>query len=130
MNFTDCLVCDNLKTNLLPRPHHVTVLSPCSNMEAYLLLEAARSNRQISLMRKNLAYEIIHRNTIALQLNRIMLEKAEQDLQQADELVGQVRLTVRQCGHSVAFKSAIKELWPQRSELCILEFFSSTVSHH
>ena len=50
-------------------------------MEAYLLLEAAQSDRQISLMRKKLAYEIIHRNTIALQLNRIVLEKAKEDFQ-------------------------------------------------
>ena len=63
---------------------------PCSNMEAYLLLEAARSDRQISLMRKNLAYEIIHRNTITLQLNHIVLEKAEEDFQRAEELIGQV----------------------------------------
>jgi len=35
----------------------------------FLLLEAARSDRQISLMWKNLAYEIVHRNTIVLQFN-------------------------------------------------------------
>ena len=45
-------------------------------------------------MRKNLAHEIVHRNTIALQLNRIMLEKAEEDVLQAEELIGCVRLIV------------------------------------
>ena len=53
-------------------------------------MEAARSNRQISSMRKDLAYEIVHRNSIALQLNRLMLERAETDLDAADELVGHV----------------------------------------
>ena len=59
-------------------------------MEAYLLLEAAQSDHQISLMRKDLAYEIVHRNTIALQLNHIILERAETDLHAADEFVGHV----------------------------------------
>ena len=91
-------------------------------MEAYLLLEAARSDQQISLtMRKKLAYEIIHRNTIALQLNRIVLEKAEEDFQRAEELIGRVQLTVRQSGHSTAFENFIKEPWPHRGEF-FLEF--------
>ena len=41
---------------------------PCNSMEAYLLLEAARSDRQICLMCKDLACEVIHCNTIALQV--------------------------------------------------------------
>ena len=69
-------------------------------MEAYLLLEAAQSDRQISLMWKDLTYEIMHRNTIALQFNWIMLEQAERDLHAADELVGCVCLTIRESGHS------------------------------
>ncbi|KAI5996642.1 hypothetical protein EDC04DRAFT_2979373 [Pisolithus marmoratus] len=47
---------------------------PCDSMEAYLLLEVARSDRQISLKWKDLAYEIVHHNTITLQLNHIFLE--------------------------------------------------------
>ena len=94
-------------------------------MEAYLLLEAARSDRQISLMRKDLAYEIVHRNTIALQLNRIILERVETDLHAADEFVGHVRLTIRQSGHSAAVEYAMRESWPRCSpagEFCILSF--------
>lgn len=45
-----------------------------------------------------------------------MLEKAEEDLQQADELIGQVHLTVRQSGHSAAFENAIKESRPRRGQ--------------
>ena len=45
---------------------------------------------------------------LRMQLNRIMLEKVEEDLQQADELIGQVHLTVRQSGHSVASENAMK----------------------
>ena len=67
-------------------------------------------------MRKNLAHEIVHRNTIALQLNRIMLEKAEEDLLQAEELIGRVRLTVRQCGYSAAHRYAMKEPWSHRGQ--------------
>ena len=63
-------------------------------------------------MRKDLTYEIIHRNTIALQLNRIMLERAEKDLHAADKLVGHVHLTIRQSGHSTAFEYAMQESWP------------------
>ncbi|KAI5990600.1 hypothetical protein EDD15DRAFT_2369661 [Pisolithus albus] len=97
---------------------------PCSSMEAYPLLEAAQSDRQISLMRKDLAYEIVHRNTIALQLNRIMLERAEADLLAAVELVGHVRLTIRQSGHSAAVEYAMRESWtrrPQASKSSIFE---------
>jgi len=80
---------------------------PCSSMEAYLLLEVARSNRQISLMQKDLTYEIVHHNAVALQLNHIVLERVERDLHTADELVGHVRLTIRQTGHSAAFEHAM-----------------------
>lgn len=78
-------------------------------MEAYLLLEAARSNRQISRMRTDLAVEIVHRNTIALQFNRLVLERAQNDLRAADELVGYVRLSIRQSGHSAASQYAMQE---------------------
>ena len=67
-------------------------------------------------MWKNLAHEIIHRNTITLQLNRIMLEKAEEDLLQAEELISHVHLIVRQCGHSAAHRYAMKELWSHRGQ--------------
>ena len=131
MDFTDCLVINHFKANLVPpRLYHTMVPPPCSNMEAYLLLEAVRSDRQISLMRKNLAYEIIHRNTIALQLNRIVLEKAEEDFQRAEELIGQVRLTVRQSGHSTAFENFIKEPWPYRGEFSFEFSVESTVSYN
>lgn len=78
-------------------------------MEAYLLLEAARSDRAISMMRNDLANEIVHRNTIALQLNRLLLENAQNDLRAADEVVGHVRLTIRQSGHSIVREHAIRE---------------------
>ncbi|KAF8547351.1 hypothetical protein OG21DRAFT_1490303 [Imleria badia] len=44
--------------------------SPHSSTEAYLLLEAAQSDRTILHMRKDLAYEIVHHNSITLQLNQ------------------------------------------------------------
>ena len=81
-------------------------------------------------MRKNLAYEIIHRNTIALQLNRIVLEKAEEDFQRAEELIGQVRLTVRQSRHSTTFENFIKEPWPYRGEFSFEFSVDSTVSYN
>ncbi|KAI5983253.1 hypothetical protein EDD15DRAFT_2202242 [Pisolithus albus] len=89
---------------------------PCDSMEAYLLLEVARSDRQISLKRKDLAYEIVHHNTVALQLNRIVLERAERDLCTADERIGHVRLIIRQSGHSAASVYEMRESWPRGSE--------------
>ncbi|KAI6010486.1 hypothetical protein PISMIDRAFT_11318 [Pisolithus microcarpus 441] len=89
---------------------------PCSSMEAYLLLETAWSDHQISLMRKDLAYEIVHHNTIALQLNCIMLEMAEADLLAADELVGHIQLTIRQSGHSAAVEYVMQESWPHHPQ--------------
>ena len=78
-------------------------------MEAYLLLEAARSDHQICLMHKDLAREVIHRNTIALQLNHILLEWSEKALQAADEFIGRVRVTIRQSGQSAALEYAMHE---------------------
>jgi len=92
---------------------------PCNSMEACLLLEAARSEHQISLMRKDLAYEIVHRNTITLQLNRLVLERAEKNLRAADELVGHVRLTIRQHGYSTADEYVMREPWPQNHCSCV-----------
>ena len=72
-------------------------------------MEAARSDRQISLMQKDLAYEIVHRNTIALQFNRIMLEQVERDLHAADKLIGCIHLTIRESGHSPTSEYAMRE---------------------
>ena len=83
-------------------------------MEAYLLLEVARSEKVISRMRKDLACEIVHRNTITLQLNRLFLENAQNDLYGADELVGHVRLSIRQSGYSAVREHTIREVYPQR----------------
>ena len=58
-------------------------------------------------MQKDLAYEIVHHNTIALQLNHIVLERTERDLHTADELIGHIRLTIRQTGHSAVFEHAM-----------------------
>lgn len=78
-------------------------------MEAYLLLEAAQSDCQISCMRKDLAHEVIHRNTIALQLNQLLLEKAQNDLCMADEHIGRVRLSIRESGYTAALEYAMRE---------------------
>ncbi|KIM68963.1 hypothetical protein SCLCIDRAFT_19644 [Scleroderma citrinum Foug A] len=58
---------------------------------------------------KDLAYEIVHCNTITLQFNRIMLERAERDLHAVDELVGCVHLTIRESGHSPMSEYAMQE---------------------
>ena len=78
-------------------------------MEAYLLLESARSDQVISHMREDLAHEIVHRNIIVLQLNWLVLENAQNDSQAADKFVGHVRLSIRQSGHSVVHEQAIRE---------------------
>ncbi|KAI6096511.1 hypothetical protein F5141DRAFT_1067673 [Pisolithus sp. B1] len=85
-------------------------------MEAYLLLEVVRSNHQISLKWKDLAYEIVHHNTVALQLNCIVLEQAKRDLCMVDECIGHVHLIIRQSGHSAASVYAMQESWPCSSE--------------
>lgn len=78
-------------------------------MEASLLLEAARSDRAISHMREDLAREIVHRNAVTLQLNRLMLENAQNDSRAADEVVGNVRVSIRRSGYSVVREQAIRE---------------------
>ena len=92
------------------------VPSPCSSMEAYLLLEVARSDHQISLIQKDLAHEIVHCNTITLQLNRILLEQAEKDLYMADEFVGQVHVKSRSTPVGGLVKSGWK--WTKEKGRC------------
>ena len=57
----------------------------------------------------DLAVEIIHHNTLALQFNRLMLERAQKDLHAADELVGYVCLSIRQSGHLAASEYVLQE---------------------
>ena len=78
-------------------------------MEAYLLLESAQSDRVISRMHEDLAHKIVHRNIIVLQLNRLVLENAQNDSRAADEFIRHVRLSIRQSGHSVVHEQAIQE---------------------
>ncbi|KAG6370273.1 hypothetical protein JVT61DRAFT_12222 [Boletus reticuloceps] len=80
--------------------HHTT--SPKNNQEAYLLLEAAHSDRVISSLKKDLAFKMIHRNILTLQLNRITLEWVEADLNDADEHIRYVRLSIRESRCSIA----------------------------
>ena len=89
----------------LPR----VVPSPSSTAEAYLLLETARADWQVWLTRQNLVHQIIHRNTLTLQYNRLMLEKAQDKLRTADRFVGKVRTTIRQSGVTAAFEHAMRE---------------------
>ena len=97
-------------------PH--VVPPPSSTAEAYLLLETARADRQVWLTRQNLVHQIIHRNTLTLQYNRLMLEKAQDALCTADRFVGEVRTTIRQSGVTAAFEHAMREdysLYPRAS---------------
>ena len=57
-----------------------------------------------------------------------MLKRVEKDLHAADELVGHVRLTIRQSGHSAMFEYAMRETWPccsHASKFRILSFHCS-----
>lgn len=87
----------------------VVVPTPGNSSEAYLLLEAARADRQVRLTRRNLAHQIIHRNTLVLQYNRLLLEKTEDDLRTADRFVGHVRFVIRKSGIPVALEYAMRE---------------------
>ena len=90
------------------RVSHV-VPTPSSTIEAYLLLEAARADWQVWLTRQNLVHQIIHRNTLMLQYNNLMLEKAQDELHAADHFVGQVHTTIRWSGITTAFEYAMRE---------------------
>ena len=86
-------------------------------MEAYLLLEVAWSEKVISRMQKDLACEIVHHNTITLQLNWLFLENTQNDLYGTDELVGHIHLSIRQSGYSAVCKHTIQEVYLQHRGL-------------
>ena len=81
-------------------------------------------------MWKDLTYEIVHHNTITLQLNCIMLERTERDLHTADELIGHICLTIRQTDHSAAFEHAMQESWPCHSQSGKFLFLSLTLNYN
>jgi hypothetical protein len=109
---------------MTPHSHLGYIVSPPrSSMEAYLRLEAARSERVISRMCKDLAHEIVHHNVIALQLNQLVLEDARNDSHAADEFVGHVHFTIRRSGYSVVHEQAMQESEshsPHRGAKCTL----------
>ncbi|KIM53386.1 hypothetical protein SCLCIDRAFT_11597 [Scleroderma citrinum Foug A] len=82
---------------------------PTSTAEAYLLLKTARANRQVWLTRQNLVHQIVHRNTLTLQYNHLMLEKAQDTLHTADRFMGKVHTTIRQSGVTAAFEYVMRE---------------------
>jgi len=89
--------------------HPHAVPTPSSTIEAYLLLKAARADRQVWLTQQNLVHQIIRCNTLTLQYNRIMLEKAQDELRSADRFVGHVRATIRRSGVTTACEYAMRE---------------------
>ena len=74
--------------------------SPANVNEANLLLEAAVSNRKVHHIRKSLADQLVHRNTLQLQYNRMQVKKAEMKLSAAELHVGRVRMVLRRHGYS------------------------------
>ncbi|KAI5988014.1 hypothetical protein EDD15DRAFT_2520430 [Pisolithus albus] len=87
----------------------IVVPPPNNSTEAYLLLETARADRQVRLTRKNLALQIVHRNTLTLQYNRLILEKVQEELHSADRLVGHVCFIIRKSGIPVVSEYAMHE---------------------
>ena len=56
----------------------------------------------ILLTRKKLTCEIIHRNILVLQYNRILLERTQDDLCAVDQFVGHVCLMIRRSSQTTA----------------------------
>lgn len=52
---------------------------------------------------------MVHCNTITLQLNQVMLEKAQEDLNNADEHIGYVQFSIQQSGHSITAEYVMQE---------------------
>ena len=88
---------------------NIIVPPPNNPTEAWLLLVAACANRQVQLMQKNLTLQIIHCNTVTLQYNRLVLEKAREELHAAERLIGHVCFTIRKSGIPVAFEGTMPE---------------------
>ena len=74
--------------------------SPANVNEANLLLEAAVSNRKVHHIRKSLADQLVHRDTLQLQYNRMQVKKAEMKLSAAELHVGRVHMVLRRYGYS------------------------------
>ena len=82
---------------------------PKDTAEVYLLLEATHANHQVHLTQRELALQIVHRNTLTLQYNCMLLDKAQEDLHTADCFISHVRFVIRKNGIPVAFEYAMHE---------------------
>lgn len=89
------LICSNKSQSA---ESDIVVPPPENSAEAHLLLETARADREVHLTRRNLALQIVHRNTLALQYNRLLLDRAQEGLRTADRFIGHVRFVIRKSG--------------------------------
>ncbi|KAF8546448.1 hypothetical protein OG21DRAFT_1527823 [Imleria badia] len=73
----------------------IIVLPPGNSAEAHLLLEAAHTDWEVQLTCRNLVLQIVHRNTLMLQYNHLLLDKAQEDLWTTDRFIGHVHFVIR-----------------------------------
>lgn len=72
---------------------------PRNPSEARLLLATARINCGILATQKNLADQLVQRDLLRLQYNRLKVKQARQSLTDAEYYVGRVRLMMRKNGY-------------------------------
>ena len=72
-------------------PHNIT--------EAQLLLETARADCQIRVTERALANQLVQRDMLRLEYNRLQVAQAHQNVLAAELHIGRVRLVVRKSGY-------------------------------
>lgn len=78
------------------------ISSPRTSVEAYLLLEMARTDRNVCDFRTKLANELVRHSAVTLKYNCLQLQKVKDDLHDANHHVGRVRLLIRESGLAVS----------------------------
>ena len=73
------------------------------------MLEAAWVDWKIFFAHHTLAHQIIHWNTLVLQYNQVLLERAQDNLCAADQFVGNVQLVIWNSGQTVVFECVMQE---------------------
>ncbi|KAI5985586.1 hypothetical protein EDD15DRAFT_2373929 [Pisolithus albus] len=76
------------------------ISSPDNLVEAHLLLETAISNCNVHHIQQSLAEQLVRRDMLQLQYNRLQVEKARSRLAAAELHVGRVCMVVRRCGYN------------------------------
>ncbi|KAG9309546.1 hypothetical protein JVU11DRAFT_10524 [Chiua virens] len=86
-------------TTVQPPINNQEIPPPCTSSEAQLLIATVRTDYCISILQKDLVDQMVQRDLLRLQYNRLQVEQARQSIIETEFYVGRVWLAIRKSGY-------------------------------